>query len=98
MALCDGNGYPLAIHIESATPHESQLIKETLECYFIEKLPAKIIGDKAHDCKQLDAHLRETRVIEMIAPNRRGTRRTQDGRPLSRYRKRWKIERLFSWI
>jgi transposase len=23
---------------------------------------------------------------------------TQDGRPLRRYRRRWKIERLFSWF
>ena len=25
-------------------------------------------------------------------------RRTQDGRPLRRYRRRWKIERLFAWL
>jgi transposase len=23
---------------------------------------------------------------------------TQDGRPLRRYRRRWKIERLFAWL
>ena len=36
--------------------------------------------------------------IEMIAPHR-GVRRksTQDGRPLRRYRRRWRVERLFAW-
>jgi transposase len=35
----------------------------------------------------------------MIAPHRSNRRRiTQDGRPLRRYRRRWKIERLFAWL
>jgi transposase len=44
--------------------------------------------------------LRQERRIEMIAPHRRRRRRprTQDGRALRRYRRRWKIERLFAWL
>jgi transposase len=41
------------------------------------------------------------RGIEMIAPhrvNRRPEHKTQDGRPLRRYVRRWKIERMFSWL
>lgn len=36
----------------------------------------------------------------MIAPHRRNRRKkkTQDGRKLKRYKKRWKIERLFAWL
>jgi len=37
----------------------------------------------------------------MIAPhraNRRADRKTQDGRTLRRYLRRWKIERMFSWL
>lgn len=35
----------------------------------------------------------------MIAPNRSNRKqKTQDGRPLRRYRKRWKVERLFVWL
>ena len=35
----------------------------------------------------------------MIAPNRTNRRRkTQDGRPMRRYRRRWKVERLFAWL
>jgi len=37
--------------------------------------------------------------IEMIAPNRANRRtKSQDGRPLRRYRRRWKIERLMAWL
>ncbi len=36
--------------------------------------------------------------IEMIAANRRGRAKTQDGRPLRRAKRRWKIERLFAWL
>lgn len=36
----------------------------------------------------------------MIALHRRNRKRkaTQDGRPLRRYRRRWKAERLFAWL
>src|SRR5919108_1775 len=38
--------------------------------------------------------------IEMIAPHRvkRKKPKTQDGRPLRRYKRRWKVERLFAWL
>jgi transposase len=40
--------------------------------------------------------------IEMIAPhrkNRQKEKKTQDGRKkLRRYKRRWKIERLFAWL
>ena len=34
----------------------------------------------------------------MIAPNRRRRKPSQDGRPLRRYRRRWRVERLFAWL
>jgi Transposase DDE domain len=37
--------------------------------------------------------------IELISPHRRNRKnKTQDLRRLRRYRKRWKIERLFAWL
>jgi transposase len=38
--------------------------------------------------------------IEMIAPHRANRKKTatQDGRRLRRYRRRWKVERLFAWV
>jgi transposase len=59
----------------------------------------RLIGDKAYDSDRLDRDLAERYGIEMIAPHR-GERRmpTQDGRPLRRYRRRWRVERLFAWL
>jgi len=45
----------------------------------------------------LDAVLAQ-QGIEMIAPNRARRRKSQDGRPLRRYRRRWKVERLIAWL
>ena len=58
-----------------------------------------MIGDKAYDSDRLDRALADCYGIEMIAPHR-GQRRepTQDGRPLTRYRRRWRVERLFAWL
>jgi transposase len=39
------------------------------------------------------------RGIEMISPNRSNRKqKTQDARPLRRYCRRWKVERLFAWM
>jgi transposase len=47
----------------------------------------------------LDQRLAEE-GIEMIAPHRNNRRKpkTQGGRKLRRYKRRWKIERLFAWL
>lgn len=68
-----------------------------LERRFVAPLPARLIGDKAYDSDGLDRTL-AARGIALIAPHRRGRHKTQDGRPLRRYRRRWKIERLFAWL
>ena len=68
---------------------------QTLARIFVEEPVQRLIGDNAYDSDQLDRELAETGV-EMIAPHRSNrTNRTQDGRLLPRYRRRWKIERLF---
>ena len=52
----------------------------------------------AYDSNGLDAVLLK-KGIELIAPNNpTRKRKTQDGRQLRRYRRRWKIERLFAWL
>ena len=58
-----------------------------------------MIGDKAYDCDPLDEKLRE-HGVELIAPHKRDCvkARTQDGRCLRRYKRRWKVERLFAWL
>ena len=97
MAVADGAGLPLAVCIESASPHEVTLVEETLDRGFLGADPERLIGDKAYDSDKLDEQL-EARGIEMIAPNRKNRAKTQDGRPLRRYKRRFKVERLFAWL
>ena len=92
-------GAALDVSVQSASPVECKLIEEVLAGSFLDELPARLIGDKAYDSDALDRHLSEEYGIELISPNRRSRRRkTQDGRALRRYRKRWKVERLFAWL
>jgi transposase len=66
---------------------------------FLDEVPERLIGDKAYDSDALDQSLAEEYGIEMISPNRSNRKqKTQDGRSLRRYRRRWKIERVFAWM
>jgi len=97
MALADASGLPLAVHAASASPHEVTLVEATLAASCAGEEPERLIGDRAYDSDPLDGALEE-RGIEMIAPHRRNRkkRKTQDGRKLRRFKRRWKIERLFA--
>ena len=96
MAVADRNGLPVSVCAESATPHEVTLAISTLLQMVVPDAPQNLIGDNAYDSDRLDTELRFY-GIEVIAPHRRNRRNsTQDGRRLKRYRRRWKIERLFA--
>ena len=98
MALADGEGLPLTVMVSSANPSEISLVGETLKSRFLRRLPTRIIGDRGYDSDALD-HQLARRGIEFIAPHRSTRRnRTQDGRQLRRYCRRWKVERLFAWL
>jgi len=75
------------------------LVEETLKKRFTKEKPSRLIGDRAYDSDPLDESLQK-QGIEMIAPHKSNRKKpaTQDGRPLRRYAKRWKIERLFAWL
>ncbi len=94
----DRHGLPVAICVESATPHEVKLATNTLVQMVIPDAPQNLVGDNAYDSDKLDSELRRY-GIELIAPHRMNRKNTtQDLRRLRRYRRRWKIERLFAWL
>jgi transposase len=99
MAIADGSSLPLAVHAASASPHELTLVEETLSERFLKECPSKLVGDRAYDSDPLDEALM-AEGIEMIAPHRRNRKKakTQDGRKLRGYKRRWKVERLFAWL
>jgi len=98
VAIAAGNSLPLAVTVDSASPAECQLVERVLAGSFLAELPARLVGDKAYDSDPLDEKLAADYGIELIAPNRRNRSKTQDGRQLRRYRRRWRVERLFAWM
>jgi transposase len=100
MGITDAFGLPVAIDAGSASPHEVTLVENTLDACFWENVPEKIVGDMAYDSDPLDKCLAEERGVELIAPHKKNRVKpaTQDGRVLRRYKKRWKVERLFAWL
>ena len=99
MVVADNASLPLAVHAASASPHEVTLARKTLVERFVDEKPERLIGDKAYDSDPLDEEL-ATLDIEMIAPHKSNRKKatTQDGRKLRRYKRRWKVERLFAWL
>jgi len=98
IAIAADNSLPLAVAVDSASPAECQLVEEVLAGSFLDELPERLIGDKAYDSDPLDQKLAADYDIELIAPNRRNRSKTQDRRTLRRYRRRWRVERLFAWM
>lgn len=98
MAIADRSGLPVSATIASGERHEVRLVDAAIEQRFTTEKPKKLIGDKAYDSAQLEQEL-EAQDIQLIAPVRGITaKRCPDGRHLRRYKRRWKVERLFAWL
>jgi transposase len=98
LAIVDRNGLPLSVSTHAANHHEVTLVQLSFDFYMIEAKPEKLIGDKAYDSDALDETLKG-QGVEMIAPHRSNrTLKTQDGRALRRYQRRWLVERYFAWL
>ena len=85
MAVADRHGLPVAICVESATPHEVKLAINRLVQMVIPDAPQNLIGDNAYDSDKLDSELRQY-GIELIAPHHMNRKNTSQG--LRRYRRR----------
>ena len=101
MVVVDGQGVPLASTLGSASPAEVKLLEPTLEqvpCGMWSKVK-RLIVDRGYDSDPLRCRL-QARGIDLICPHRRNRTkpRTQDGRKLRRYKRRWKVERTFAWL
>jgi transposase len=103
MVVADGQGIPLGMSLHSASPQEVKLAAETFKTIRVgrsgRRWPDRVIADKGYDSDPFRFWLKR-RGVELIAPHRQNRKRpkTQDGRALRRYRKRWKVERSFAWL
>src|SRR5438132_6565759 len=98
LAIVDRHGLPLSVSTHAANHHEVTLVQLSFDFYMIEAKPQYLIGDKAYDSDALDESLKQ-QGIEMISPHRSNrTLKTQDGRRVRRYARRWLVERYFAWL
>jgi len=98
LAIVERHGLPLSVSTHAANHHEVTFVQLSFDFYLLEAKPEHRIGDRAYDSDRLDADLTQDGV-NMIAPHR-STRKlkTQDGRHLRRYQRRWLVERFFAWL
>jgi transposase len=109
MAVVDGNGLPIGLHVDSAQPHELTLAEPTLQTISVPRKrgrpktrPKELVADKAYDSTEFRRKLRH-RGIKPTIPTfeRRKRKKPKRGRPLRTgvgYRQRWKVERCFGWM
>ena len=70
MVIADASGLPVAVHMDSANPHEVRLVQATLDEIVTVGRPRRIIGDRACDSDPLDEAV-AGQGIELIAPHQR---------------------------
>jgi hypothetical protein len=78
-AIAAVTSLPLAVTVDSAWPHETRLVEETLAGSFLDVLPARLIGDRAYDSDPLDRRLERDYSIELIRPIGRTAARPRTG-------------------
>jgi transposase len=104
--LVIGEGLPVGVQLAAANEGETSLAQPTVE--EVAKLagddptcwPKRIIADKGYDSDELRAAFASV-DIQLLAPhrsNRTAKTRSNDGRCMRRYRRRWIVERFFAWL
>ena len=101
MVVADGQGLPVGGALASASPAEVKLVIPTLADMHAKtgRLPRRLIADKAFRCRLAEeADGRDRRGTYLPAPSRKEEAAAPGRTKLKRYRKRWKVERLFAWL
>jgi transposase len=107
MVVVDGQGIPLGNHLDSASPGEVTLLEKTINNIAVprsgrgrpKRNPRRLIADKGYDSDPLRERLAQ-KGIELISPYRSNNKEQKyyDGRKMRRYKRRYKVERTFSWL
>ena len=95
MAMAERWGLSLSLCPARATPPEPPCVGPLITSDLSEARPSRLLGDKADARDPWEEACREVGVEGMAPPrSNRPPPRPQDGRPLRRDQRRWKIERL----
>lgn len=108
MVLVDGQGTPLGVHLDSASPSEIHLLPATLANVAVRRAhrpgrprwrPERLILDRGYDSNPLRHWLKLLGITPIIpATSNHPNATDQDGRHLRRYRHRWIVERTIAWF
>nr|BFD33565.1 hypothetical protein GTC16762_31840 [Pigmentibacter ruber] len=93
MQMVDKEGLLISLHIDSANPHESQLLIKTLKNSISHTMPKYILGDRAYDSDKLDMKCKKMGVTLVAYHKLNRKNITQDGREARRLKKRYIVER-----
>jgi transposase len=104
----DGQGVPLACHLDSATSAEVKPLERTLDNIAVQSAeetdqlprPQRLVCDKGYENDKLRERLLMERDVDLICPHRGNLKRAllQDGRKLKRHKQRRKVERTFALL
>ena len=97
-AIVDRHGRPLSGRTHAANHHEVTLVQLGFDFYMLEAKPEHLIGDRAYDSDGLDDDLKQDGVNMIAPPRSTRTLKTQDGRHVRRYERRWLVERFFAGL
>ena len=79
MAIAAVTSLPLAVTVDSASPHETRRVEEALAGNFLDVLPARLIDDRAYDSDPLERRLERDYGIELIRRTGRTAIRPKTG-------------------
>jgi transposase len=99
MLMVDGEGTPLSAFTTAASTSEVHAVETLVDERVADKTPRHLMYDKAADADWLRDAL-DVRGVGLICPHRANRTKPsrQDGRPLRRYKRRYKVERSISWL
>jgi transposase len=99
--VVDRTGIPLGLATDAAGVPETVLVLPAVDdipATVLAPADTPLVADRAYDSDPLRADL-AGRGYRLLAPHRRNRqRRTNDGRRMRRYRRRWVVERTFAWL
>jgi len=100
--LVERKGVPVGVVLAAASKGETSLAIPTLQqvqAAGLEEEVSRTIADRGYDSDQLRLEF-AIAGVDLIVPHRKNRTRAalQDRRKLPRYRRRWIVERSFSWM
>lgn len=105
--VVDGNGTPLAAHLDSAQPSEVRLALRVIDKIEVKtktkskRRAKKLVADRGYDAKWLRQELRKRSMQPKIPYKKRrnqDTARKMTEQLKEDYKQRFKVERTFAWL